>query len=74
MIDAIWTEGLKIRSAKQVKKMDPGAMVHVRFKTKQGIMDVLTMVVREGIHKKLMTSDCKTWKIADAENKVYWID
>ena len=74
VIDAIWTEGKKILSAKQVKKLTAGAMVRVFTETSKGVSDNIAMVTQVGIHKKLMTMDGKLWRIADAPNHVYCLD
>lgn len=73
-LEDVTRQGVRILNAKQVKKLQPGAMVRVFIETKKGVTDTIAMVTQVGIHKRLMTMDGKLWRIADAPNHLYCLD
>ena len=70
MIDA-WNNGRRALSAKQVKKLQPGAMVTVITEVDGKRAENVCMVCQVGIHKKLMNGSGKFWRITDTPGHRY---
>ena len=63
--------GGMVLTAKQVKKLQPGAMVTVITEADGKRADYTCMVCQVGIHKKLMNGRGKFWRITDTPGHRY---